>query len=219
MIISIMSNILPIAFDLDGTLIDSAPDIHACVNKTLADHGQPGLSLDQVRGFIGHGVAHLWVQVRSVTPGLADLPLDTVIARFTEYYSSATVETRVFPHVYEALELLASRGYPLALCTNKPMAATESVLTHFKLRAFFGTVIAGDSLTVRKPDPAPLYAAMAGRSGVFIGDSEVDAATAQAAAVPFLLFTKGYRKTPVNEIPHLKAFSDFSCLPDLIASL
>lgn len=223
MIIGIMSNILlkTIVFDLDGTLIDSAPDIHACVNKTLANYGQPALGLDQVRGFIGHGVAHLWAQVRAVTPGLADVSPDVVIAQFSQYYRSATAETRVFPHVYEALELLASRGYSLALCTNKPMAATEAVLTHFRLRDFFGALIAGDSLTVRKPDPAPLYAAIGstGHPAVFIGDSEVDAETARAANIPFLLFTKGYRKTPVKEIPHLRAFSDYAALSDLVASL
>lgn len=213
----------PIAFDLDGTLIDSAPDIHASVNAALREHRQPMLTLPQVRGFIGGGVDVLW---RNITTALdishPDLRRD-LMASFMARYHDATKLTRLYPGVVEALNTLAERGHPLGICTNKPLIPTEHILNHFQIRQLFGTVIGGDSLPQKKPDPTPLRVTFANLGsdpddprGIFVGDSEFDAATAAAVPVPLLLFTQGYRHKPVEELPHHAAFDDFSALPALV---
>lgn len=212
----------PVVFDLDGTLIDSVPDIHACVNAVLRLHQIPALTLDQVRGFVGGGVDLLWQRVIA-TLGLPANAHHDLVASFMTRYHDATALTRLYPNVTEALGTLADRGYPLGICTNKPMAPTRAVLDHFGIAHLFRTVIGGDTLPQRKPDPAPLLAAFAGLGadprrpdGIYVGDSEFDAECARNAALPFLLFTRGYRKTAVEQLPHRAAFDDFAQLPRLV---
>ena len=210
-----------VVFDLDGTLIDSLPDIHAATNAVLASYDANGLSLDEARSFVGNGAAVL------VTKMLAarDLPASehaTALARFLEIYKEAHDLTRVYPHVLEVLDDLKTNGHALGLCTNKPSGPTHHVLDHFGLSAYFDVVIAGDTLDVRKPDPKPLFAAFDALDGdkrVFVGDSGVDAGTAEAAKIPFALFTLGYRKLPIAELPHDFAFDDYRDLPGFIAGL
>lgn len=212
----------PLVFDLDGTLIDSAPDIHACVNTVLRAGGIRPLTLDQVRSFIGGGVEVLWQRVIRAT-GADPAQQRDMMAAFMTRYHSATARTRLFPGVEDALGVLADRGHPLGLCTNKPMEPTRAVLDHFGLTALFSHVIAGDSLPEKKPDPAPLRAAFAGLGadpvsprGLYIGDSEFDARCAEAVPVPLLIYTRGYRLTPLENLPYRAAFDDFSELPALV---
>lgn len=213
---------LPIVFDLDGTLIDSAPDIHACVNTVLAHHDTPLLTLDQVRSFIGGGVEMLWQKI-SAARGLPDARMPDHVAAFMLCYQDATRLTRLFPGVVDTLNLLADRGHPLGICTNKPHSVTSAILDHFGIARLFGSIIGGDSVAERKPHPAPLRAALQGLGAdplhpkaFFVGDSEFDAACAAAVPVPFLIYSQGYRQTPVAELPHLAAFDDFTALPALI---
>ncbi len=212
----------PIVFDLDGTLIDSAPDIHACVNVVLDHHGILPLTLDQVRGFIGGGVEVLWQKIIHALE-LEDARKPDYIAAFMTCYQDATQLTRLFPNVAQMLETLADRRHPLGICTNKPLAVTRAVLAHFGIAQLFGCVIGGDSVPERKPHPAPLRAALhelgadpANPKAFYIGDSEFDAACAAAVPVPFLLYTRGYRQTAVEDLPHRAAFDDFTLLPALI---
>lgn len=212
----------PIVFDLDGTLIDSAPDIHACVNEVLGRHGTRLLTLDQVRSFIGGGVDVLWQKIIAAQE-LQDDRKPDYIAAFMTCYQDATQLTRLFPNVVQVLETLADRGHPLGICTNKPLAVTQAILAHFGVAQLFGCVIGGDSVPERKPHPAPLRAALQGLGAdptqpkaIYVGDSEFDAACAAAVPVPFLVYTRGYRQTPVDELPHLAAFDDFAALPGLV---
>lgn len=212
-----------VIFDLDGTLIDSAADIHACANRTLAKEGFAPLPPAQVRGFVGKGVPHLIERLLDAVGQPTSGPQQArMVADFTHDYESAVGLTTCYPGVISALKTLRDRGCRLGLCTNKPLAPTHAVLRHLGLAPFFGAVFGGDSLPTRKPDPAPLHAtAVALGSGpvIYVGDSEIDAETAQAAGVPFLLFTEGYRKTPATELYHDASFDDFAQLPALIASL
>ena len=212
----------PVVFDLDGTLIDSAPDIHACVNAVLRLRGVRPLTLDQVRGFVGGGVDLLWRRVIGATGLPTDAHRD-LVASFMTRYHEATGLTRLYPNVIEALGILADRGYPLGICTNKPLGPTRAVLEHLGIDRLFGVVIGGDSLPQKKPDPAPLRAAFAALGadpaqprGIFVGDSEYDAETAQSTGVPMLLFTRGYRKAGIDELVHHAAFDDFQKLPLLV---
>ncbi len=215
---------IPVVFDLDGTLIDSAPDIHAAVNATLRAAGKPTLSLDRVRLFIGGGVDVLWHKI------VADLGVDPaaraeLVASFMTRYHQATALTALYPGVVEALGALADAGHPLALCTNKPMGPTRANLDHFGLGAVFPVVVAGDSLPQRKPAPEPLWAAVTGLTdgdrtrALYVGDSEFDAACAASAGVPLLLFTRGYRQRPVADLPHAASFGAFAELPALVARM
>ena len=210
-----------IVFDLDGTLIDSAPDIQGIANGLMAQEGHAPFSLAQARDFIGNGVV-VFVQKMRAARGIPDADHDRLLAEFVARYHSATALTETYPGVVQALRALIASGHALGLCTNKPRAATTSVLAHLSLDPFFTAVIGGDSLPVSKPDPAPLHAAfdaLGSGTTIYVGDSDVDAETALRAKVPFLLFTEGYRKVPVSELPHTHAFSHFDELPILVETL
>ena len=214
-----------IVFDLDGTLIDSAPDIQCIANALLAREARAPLTLDEARNFIGNGAA-VFVQRMRAARDLPDEAQARLLADFVARYEDAVDLTRPYPGVVAALETLAAGGHALGVCTNKPVRPTHAVLAHLRLDRFFGTVWGGDSLPVSKPDPAPLEAALDalgdddGTAGaIYVGDSEVDAETARRARVPFLLFTEGYRKSPVDQLPHAASFGHFDAVPALVARL
>jgi phosphoglycolate phosphatase len=208
-----------IVFDLDGTLIDSAPDLHAIANDLLAAEGAGPITLDQARQFIGQGAAVFVARMRA-TAHIPDSEQARLLAAFVARYDGAVHLTRPYRGVRGALKALAGAGHVLGVCTNKPIAPCRAVLAHLRLDGFFATMVGGDSLPVHKPDPAPLraaFGALGAATGLFVGDSEIDAETADRAGVPCLLFSQGYSKRPVAELPHAALFHDFADLPDLVA--
>jgi phosphoglycolate phosphatase len=212
-----------VIFDLDGTLIDSAADIAANANTVLEELRLAPLPAAQIAGFVGKGVPNLVQRVLEASGMVADGPLFApMMQRFNHHYETAFEHTVLYPGVSKALVQLAEMGCALGICTNKPIAPTHAVLRHLGLARHFAAVYGGDSLHVRKPDPAPLFATAGdlGRAQViYVGDSEVDAETAERAKLPFLIYTEGYRKTPVHDLPHDAAFNDFKQLPGLVATL
>ncbi|UMA65060.1 phosphoglycolate phosphatase [Roseivivax marinus] len=211
-----------IVFDLDGTLIDSAPDIRRVANGVLAGVGAEKLSLEETVSFIGDG-AGVFVQRMRAARGIPDADHEAMHAAFLDRYSDAHDLTTPYPGAVAALELLRERGHRLAICTNKPAGPARAILEHLDLLAHFEALIGGDSLPQRKPDPAPLRAAaevLGGEDAVlYVGDSEVDAATAQAAGLPFALFSGGYRKTEIATIPHTVTFDNHADLPALLCGM
>jgi phosphoglycolate phosphatase len=210
-----------VVFDLDGTLIDSAPDIHTIANLVLAGVGAAPITLADTRQFIGNG-AGVFVSKMRAARGIPDGEQDCLLAEFVGRYDTAVGLTDPYPGVEAALAELRARGLRLGVCTNKPERPTRSVLDHLGLTRYFDAILGGDSLPVHKPDPAPLhatFAALGDETGIFVGDSEVDAETAERAGVPFMLFTLGYRKCAVAEMRHHAAFDDFATLPALIATV
>lgn len=209
-----------LVFDLDGTLVDSAPDIHAGVNALLAEDGHAPLPFDTVRGFIGGGVPILITRVMHALalPDDPALHADMAARFIARYEHDPGGLTRPYPGVEAALDTL---DLPLALCTNKPEGPTRALLAHLGWAARFPVLVCGDTLPVRKPDPAPLHHAIAQIGGpvLFVGDSEVDAETAARAEVPLVLFTQGYRKAAPADLAPRATFDHWADLPALIRRL
>jgi phosphoglycolate phosphatase len=184
------------------------------------ENGHPPVSMATVRGFVGRGAPALIDQLVAHL-GLKPDDAPDLLERFIKGYEGATDLTQPFPGVPAALGALERAGFALSICTNKPDAPTLAVLSAMGWSGRFDPVIGGDTLTVRKPDPGPLLAATGGTDQsdcLFVGDSEVDAETAERAGVRFALFTEGYRKSPVSSMIHDFAFSDFDALPEALSA-
>jgi phosphoglycolate phosphatase len=208
-------------FDLDGTLIDSIEGIRAAVNQLLDEHGQQPLTREAVTSMVGEGAARLIDRVLAARPGTG---LDTTAAlqRYLALYEADPLRlTRLYPCVAETLARLRAHGIRLALCTNKPERPSRAILAHFGLADGFDRIVGGDTLPWCKPDRRVLERllddlGMTADEAVLVGDSEVDAATAAAAGLPFILMTYGYRRTPVEAIACDAALDDFR---DLVAQI
>ncbi len=213
-----------LVFDLDGTLIDSAPDIRRIANTLLLPMGQAPITLDDTHRFIGSGAA-VFIQRLRAARAIPDSEQGPMMADFLSRYDAAVTLTQIYPGAVAALETLHAAGHTLAICTNKPAGPTRAVLAHLRMDHLFTAIIAGDSLPQRKPDPAPLHAACAAcgmgenATFLFIGDSDVDADTAAAAGIAFVLFSGGYSHRPLADLPHDRLFHDHAALPDVIADL
>lgn len=208
-----------VAFDLDGTLIDSVGHIHHCVSRALDEMGLPPVSREETKGFVGRGLPVLLQEVLDHIGEPQDRHAELSRRTMHHYVNTPSDPASVYPGARAALGALRDVGARLTLCTNKPFEATGAALRDTGLAEFFDLVIGGDSLPTRKPEPAVLLAALDGAARpLYIGDSETDAETARRAGVPFLLFTEGYRKTPIEELPHAARFSDFRNLPGLVTA-
>lgn len=191
-------------FDLDGTLIDSAPDICRVAALALASVGREALPLPVVRGFVGDGLPALIRRVLNYADGR---PIDGEVLRpdehraatelaQREYLSAPVVETKVYPGVTETLGRLSLKA-SLGVVTNKPYPITIKILEAFGLLGLFGVVVGGDSLPQRKPDPEPVRFALRALSlepaeALFIGDHENDLYAARGAGSPVALVGYGY---------------------------
>jgi phosphoglycolate phosphatase len=206
-------------FDLDGTLVDSAPDLATALNGLLAEFGKPALAESTVRAMVGDGAGVL-VQRGLQASGLGDADQPAALRRFLALYRDCLIDkTRAYPEVEATLERLQSEGHKLGVCTNKPYDPTQRILKALKLDRFFGAVIGGDSLPKRKPDPEPLLAAIEGLGGiaakaVMIGDSANDVLCARAAGVTAILIPSDYGNPAEDADVKLMRFAE---LPDALA--
>lgn len=213
-------------FDLDGTLVDSAPDLANALNRLLAAEGRGQLAVDQVKKMVGDGVPKLIERGFAATGGDPDPEaMPRLIRFFLDWYEPHSAdETRPFPHVVEALTSLKGAGATLAVCTNKPEAATREILTRLGLIDFFAAIVGGDTLSVRKPDPLMLTTTIE-RMGatpdraVMIGDSANDVAVARAAGVPALILPSGYGPVAPEDLNADRIFASFATLPAELATL
>jgi phosphoglycolate phosphatase len=183
--------------DLDGTMVDTAPDIVEAVNRMLLDCRARPLSFDTIRGFIGKGVPNLIRQALQASPD-AYLDEQLAMALFLRHYRDTNGRFgQVFPGVREGLQALQQAGYRLGCVTNKPRAPTAALLDIHALAPCFDVVVAGDTLRQMKPAPEPLLHACRAmhtslRRCVLVGDSPVDVAAARAAQMPVFIVRYGY---------------------------
>jgi phosphoglycolate phosphatase len=209
-----------LVFDLDGTLVDSAPDIAAAVNALFAELELPAVELALIRRMIGDGAPVLLERALSHV-GATHTATD-LMPRFSVHYGDNAVRlTTVYPAVVETLTHLRRVGCRLGVCTNKPIGPTRAVLAALGLDALIEAVVGGDSMTQRKPAPEPLLAVIGALGGtpesaVLIGDSAVDLACAEAAGVPAIIIPSGYGMTEPKATVIAASFAE---LPRLIAEL
>ena len=196
-----------IVWDLDGTLVDSAPDLASALNTLLIEQGQHTHSVDNVRPMIGHGVAKLVERgFRAAGAPLDEASLEKLMPRFMEIYTAcATEQTHLIRGARSVLEHFYHAGVKQGICTNKPEGVSRQILQSLDIAGFFNSVIGGDSTAARKPDPLPLETCL-GELGVnavdalMIGDSGADVGAAKAAGVPVALVPDGYTGEPAESL-------------------
>lgn len=188
-----------VVFDLDGTIINSAPAMQKIAGTFLARHDRAPLTLEETRAFIGEGARTFCRRMLAARDIAADeAALDAAYERFLSLYVAApAADNAVYHGAQEALAAIAGSGRALGLCTNKPEGPTQKVLGAFDLASILQAIVTGDTLAEKKPHPAPLLHAIAQLGArpedtLFVGDSETDAKTAAAASVDFALHMNGY---------------------------
>lgn len=219
-----MSPLEAIVWDLDGTLVDSAPDLAAALNAILDKRGFAGHSVASVRGMIGAGVPKLVERgFNAVGIRLEPGQLDELVRLFRhEYTAYATAQTRPYPQVAQVLGELSEMNIPMGVCTNKPEAISRQILADLGLAGHFISVVGGDTTPVRKPDPQPLLAclrqlASQPAASLMIGDSATDVNTARAAGAVAGVVPWGYRPAgPVEDLGADLVLNDLGELPGLL---
>lgn len=196
-----------IVFDLDGTLIDTAPDLIATLNVLLAEQGVAPLGLASARSMIGRGARALIARGFEAAGAPADAEtLDRLFERFiTHYRANIAIDSRPFPGVIAALDRLASSGARLAVCTNKRTDLSLALLAALDLTHHFAAVIGADATPAAKPDPRHLILTVQRAGGqikraVMVGDSASDLGAARAAGVPVILVSFGYTDVPARDL-------------------
>lgn len=192
-------------FDLDGTLVDTAPDLLNATNHALSLAGRPAVTMMQLRSFVGHGAMALIENgIIATGPALDADALKPLHKSFLDYYrSNIAVDSRMYDGLGELLEKASKKGLRLGVCTNKLEAFSVKLLNQMNILRHFGAIVGGDTLKVMKPNPAP-YLETAARlrtkpsDTLMFGDSETDIRTAQAAGVPVIAVSFGYTAKPVQ---------------------
>lgn len=193
-----------LVFDLDGTLVDTAPDLVAATNHALADLALPPVPAETLRHAIGFGARRMILVGLKETGVTLDEPeVDRLLARFLAYYEpNIARESRPFEGAIAVLEQFRAEGARLAVCTNKRLALAEQLLAELGVRDLFAAVAGRDSFPVHKPHPDHLIGTIALAGGdrtvaVMVGDTGIDIETARAAGVPSIGCTFGYSDVPV----------------------
>lgn len=189
-----------VMFDLDGTLIDSVPDLAAAVDVMLGQLGRDAAGVEQVRHWVGNGAR---VLVRRALAGdiehahIGEAETEQALALFLEAYAGDHSRSTIYPGVRALLDRLQGEQVPLALITNKPSRFVPELLADKQLDGYFRWLVGGDTLPVQKPDPAALHwvmqqAGVEAGQALFVGDSRSDVLAAKAAGVPVVAVSYGY---------------------------
>jgi phosphoglycolate phosphatase len=215
-----------IIFDLDGAIVDTAPDLLHATNHVLERHGLPPVDASVIRPVVGSG-ARWMIEAALAANGHRANPseLNDYVDEFVVYYSdNIAVSSRPYPGLEDALSSLKERGARLGVCTNKRTALARKLLAELNLAPYFEAVVGGDSLAVRKPNPEHLLQTIREVGGdqetaIMVGDSGVDIEAARAAGTPVIGVSFGYSPAPIEELRPDRVIHHFSELETAAASL
>lgn len=215
-----------LVFDLDGTLIDTAPDLIDTLNVVFAREGLPPVAYDTARNLIGGGARAMIArgieaEGRVLEPPKLEQMFDDFIAHYTAHVAD---RSQPFPGLIAALDHLAAGGYRFAVCTNKLERLSVLLLETLKLAGRFEAICGQDTFGIQKPDPEILRRTISAAGGspqraIMIGDSLTDIRTARAAGVPIIAVDFGYSEKPVSEFGPDRIISHFEQLPAAIAAI
>ena len=218
------AGITAVIFDLDGTLIDSVPDVVSAMNRLLVEEGRPEITQNEGRNMVGDGARALVERAYATTGAVPDAEeIDELTRRYVDIYHRFPVEeTTIYRGVPEVLSQLRAAGVQMGICTNKPHVIANLVLTELDLASYFCAVIGGDKLPVRKPDAGHIHAVLdamgcAHDGAIYVGDSPVDMAAARNARLPVIAVSYGYSKVPAAELGANALIDHFTQLPDVLA--
>lgn len=215
-----------IVFDLDGTLIDSAPDLHAALNYVLSMEDRRPVSLEVAEPMIGGGALKLITEgFRATGDPVTEDQMAKLHPIFLEYYEkTCTRLSKPYPQTIEIIELLRDEGFKLGVCTNKLGYLTDKVLDGFNMTGLFGSIAGADRFKTRKPDAGHLLGVLdelgvGADDAIMVGDSETDVATARATGCPVIAVTFGYPTLPPDQLGADALISHYDELRGAIESL
>jgi phosphoglycolate phosphatase len=215
-----------VVFDLDGTLVDTAPDLINALNFVLDREGMPPLPLASARNLIGAGARKLIERGLEAGGGAVTVgELDRMMRDFIDYYAEHIAdESRPFDGLEAALDDLESRGFRFAVCTNKLEWLSKLLLDRLGMTHRFAAICGADTFGVAKPDPAILHQTIARAGGqspasVMVGDSGTDIGAARRAGVPVVGVSFGYTDVPIAELRPDRLIGHMSDLPEAVESL
>jgi phosphoglycolate phosphatase len=215
-----------IAFDLDGTLVETAPDLHRALAVVMRETGLPEPTYDDVRRFVGQGARALLIRASAVHGVIhAEDKLDSLVARFIEVYASdISARSTVFPGCESTLKSLSAAGATLCVCTNKLTGLSNQLLSALDMSHYFAAVVGADAVQRRKPHPEHYIAAIHAAKGdvtrsLMIGDSAADVGAARASAAPVAVVSFGYTDTAPELLGADAVFSHYNELPAIAARL
>jgi phosphoglycolate phosphatase len=192
-------------FDLDGTLVDTAPDLHAATNHVLATLKRRAISLEEVRAFVGHGARALIARGCEATGDPVDpRALETLYQEFVIYYAANIAHnSKPYPGLLALLDRCQAAGFAMGVCTNKLESLSVNLLQALDMGKYFGAVVGPDTIGVAKPDPRPYHETLsrlgkAAAQSIMFGDSETDIRTGQNANVPVIAVSFGYTPSHVS---------------------
>jgi phosphoglycolate phosphatase len=215
-----------VVFDLDGTLVDTAPDLVATLNAIFAREGLPPVAYDSARNMVGGG-ARLMIERGLATEARMRAPaeVDRLVADFIEHYAAHIADhSRPFPDLEAALDELAARGCRFAVCTNKLEWLSVRLLDALGLSHRFEAICGSDTFGLQKPRPEPLWRTIERlqgqhRDAVMVGDSANDISTARAAGIPVVAVDFGYSETPIRDLKPDRVIGAFAHLPEAVFDL
>ncbi len=218
-----------VIFDLDGTLVDTAPDLMRATNHVLESLGRHPVGLHEVRDFTGHGARALIARGLIATGGLPEgFDTEPHYRSFVAYYAdNIAIGSTAFPGLLALLDRLRDEGFALGVCTNKLEWLSMRLLERLDMKKYFSSVVGPDTLGIAKPDPRPFHESVArlglhAPQAIMVGDSETDILTARAAGVPVIAVSFGYTPRPISEyrpdriIAHFD--EGFAAIQDLLAN-
>lgn len=211
-------------FDLDGTLVDTAPDLLEAINAVLKAEGRDPIDPPTLRHMVGFGAPSAIMQAFAATGAPAkDRDLPRLVENFRAHYrENIATHSKPFPRVRETLGTLKANGTRMGVLTNKQQELTDLLLPALELDAYFGAIFGAGARPYAKPDPRlfrDVTDALGGGPAIMIGDSVTDVATARAANAPVILVSYGYTPEPASTLGADAVTDDFAEIPSLAAKL